>query len=209
MGLVNNLLRKKSPEELEWEEERRARKINQSYDDINRDLNQFSMYQSLDDDDKTGVVSTTLDNSSIIREIENVLRGRILTVGVDGKTHAVQVCEPVMNEAGIQSVLQEIIPRVGKNAILASLSEDDARKMADTCHTNLALLFAANSRRFNIDKSRRTNVLWQISNMIFLSLSRSIHGAERKEVYGHTKAVEHRSTTEQGTPDRRIKVLGW
>lgn len=167
-------------------------------DQLKEDYTQSQIYDALEAENDD-LLSTTLDNSRIITELENALRGRIQVKNPKGGGFVwKQICDPVMNEEGIQSVLQVVVTKIGKNVILANIDSEDLERVMIRIHKNLVILFATNTRRFGIDKGRRTTVLWDVSMLVYFSLTRAVGAAERKDVYGRTKAIEHLQRSERG-----------
>jgi hypothetical protein len=157
---------------------------------------QLQMIRLMDEKNDSTLVNVTLDNTPIIQQIEMMLKGEAIRVNENNQIDTVQIAPPIMNKEGVQNVLQTLVLGSNKNTVLARLTDDDIRKQAFIKHKNLTLLLAANRKRFELETSKRTSVLWDLSITNFASMSRSAAGEEAIQVYGHTKKIEHQSFVE-------------
>lgn len=194
-------------EQKMFEQEQKKRT---AQDSLQYDISQQQLFDSLGEGDTTDLVSVTLDPTNLIKDIENLLRGRVY-VGHSletGKPQYRQNGEQVMNEIGINAVLQEIIARVNKVTTLSAITQDEKSKIMFIIHKQLALLLAANHKRFEVHKSRRSQVLWQISHFVYFNISRAVGGIERRELYGRHRAIEHLQRTEQSQQPSKLPIFG-
>lgn len=165
---------------------------------LERDASQSLLFDQIPDD--TGdLLNITLDNRQLLMQFENTLRGRIEVE--DPKTREpryVQVFQPVMNEEGIQMVLQLLSGFINKNTILANMTLTQVKSFWKYMMKALIGLMANNTTRFQVDVGRRSVVVRDIGTIMFQAMSRSVGAQERRDVYGRTKSIEHFQKT-QGT----------
>jgi len=174
------------------------------------DIAQQQIFDSMGERENADLVGITLDSTNIIKDIENQLRGRV-HIGYDvetGRPRYAQITSPVMNEIGINAILQEIVSRVNKVGTMGAISQEEKNKIMFVIHKQITLLLASNHKTFGVEKTRRSNVVWQISNLIFLNLSRAVGGIERRELYGRHRAIEHLQRTEHGNPANKTPIFG-
>lgn len=169
-----------------------------------------NLYNQMEEEHVRDIISTTLDNSTVLIAVENALKGRAEVFDEDKKRYVwKKIADPCMTEEGIQSVLQEVAARVGKNVILGNINSDELERIMLNVHKQLIILFAANAKRFKIDDGKRSSILWQVSDIIYFSLTRAVGDGERRRIYTRTSAQEvfHRSDQHINYPRKRFNIF--
>jgi len=159
---------------------------------LKSDVQTQQLYDALESINDNDLLSTTLDSSYLLVELENKLKGRI-QVWDDNKQSLEwqQLTAPVMNDEGINAVLQEVMVRTGRDMILANLDANEVRSRMKRLIINVTCMIMAKSNSFGIDRVRRSNVCDMIYSIVHNHMTRSIGRAEGRDVYGRTKAIEH------------------
>lgn len=138
----------------------------------------------------------TLDNSNVLQQVEMHLRGQVYATNKEGSRVKIQKFPPVLNEEGVQSMMQALSPRIGKNVIMANLTQEAVTKITvGVARTTIQQLMAY-SDKYELDRVKRSSLVLEICDMVYFSLTRALARAEAKEVYGRTKAIEHLQRTQ-------------
>lgn len=186
-------------------DEARARAIYEKelvQNELKEAYTQSQIYNSMSSDDKQDSIYVLIDNGAILKEVEMHLRGYAPERDTEtGGTIWKKKFAPVMNDEGIQTAIQELTGRVGKNAILSNISEEKAGLLTVHMCICLSRAFMAYSQKYELDEVTRSNVLAQITDMVYFSLTRGIDGIERENAYKNRKTIEHRQP--DGTPIKK------
>jgi hypothetical protein len=155
------------------------------------------VFQSMMNDDNKEIVSITLDNTSMLVNLELYLRGLQPFTVIDKttgeeRTEYRPVTDPCMNEKGVQAVLREVRLLTDKNTILAFI-KDEARlnQLTRNAARSIGLLLTANYDEFEIKDTQADALFWAIVRTMYFSMSRGLAGGESKKVYKDTKRVEN------------------
>lgn len=158
-----------------------------------REQNNTSMYGTWEQNDMTGIVGVTLDNSSLLISIETSLSGKMLVEVRDSRTGRKQtewrkVGEPVMNEKGVRAVMRLLRSILDKNTIMTYIPNEE--KLDETM---IALgdaiyeLLASNGDEFEIKNNYIGSEAKKIVEQIHLTLYRGLQGNEKKGIYKDTQ----------------------
>lgn len=158
-----------------------------------REQNNTSMYGTWEQNDMTGIVGVTLDNSSLLISIETSLSGKMLVEIRDPKTMRKQtewrkVGEPVMNEKGVRAVMRLLRSILDKNTIMTYIPNEEALKeimieLGDSLH----ILIAANMEEFEIKNNYINSETKKIMEQVLMTLYRGLQGNEKKGIYKDTQ----------------------
>lgn len=154
--------------------------------------NYTSVYGGWEQEDLTGIVGVTLDNSSLLIHIESQLRGMQVVEFKDEngrkKTKWERVTEPVMNDRGVQGVMLELRSFLDKNSIMTYLpDEEQLNALMIDFGENFFLLIGQNFEEFEVRQSVIGPVSAQIINKVYLTLLRGLKGNEKQGVYRSTQ----------------------
>lgn len=159
---------------------------------LEADLRSEQMYNSFDD----GVVgrdllATTLDSSSLLIELENKLKGRIQVLDDVGRPVWKQITTPVMNEEGINAILQVLMMFLDRNQVLANLTDEMINQHMEELTILVYGAVAENRKKWGGDLSRLSLIIFGVLSTIKNQMTRARDRAEGRDVYGRTKAIEH------------------
>lgn len=157
-----------------------------------REYNNQSVYGNWEQNDLSGIVGVTLDNSSLLISIETSLLGKVLVVRTDDKGRKVsewrQIGEPVMNEKGVAAIMRLLRSVLDKNSIMTYIpSEDKLNEIMIEIADALYLLISQNIDEFEIKNNYMNSEAKKIVEQILLTLYRGLHGNEKKGIYKDTQ----------------------
>lgn len=168
------------------------------------------MYGAWEQEDMTGTVGISLDNSSLIIQIESFLSGRQLVEKQDAKTGKKttvweQVAEPKMNEKGIRSIVMELRARLDKNTIMTYIPNyDELTKFMDYFAMNFAIFLGQNVEEFEIKENYLAQVSDFIVDQVLTTMLRGLEGNEKQGVYKQLRRIEN---TQIPLNDQRLQQM--
>ena len=129
-----------------------------------------------------------LNSDDIIIRIQLFLEGK--EWDEDGQEYK-QVREAMLGKKGVSYIISAVYPYTSKMITLGNLDEEEARGMAKRQEQNIADVLFENYEEFELKEAYYSTVVSLAGDIIYSSLTRSIKGAENKNMTSGTNTVEH------------------
>lgn len=164
--------------------------------DAQRQLTGQNIHLAGDEAEAKDLLRITLDYEKELRDIELSLRGQAEVIS-EGQIKVLQVSDPVMNNKGIQTLLDVIRLRT-KAAILTDMTKTQVENHIQKTIVEVYVAVWSNTKTWEVDISRRELVCWNIVEVVAMMMRRGVLGKERQAIYKRTTASEvyHKSDTQ-------------
>lgn len=154
------------------------------------------------------IAQAATDNSDVIKRFREGLTGKREVKEFNVKTGRAEVktvvfAEPAMNETGISEMCRELEMYLNKTFILSNVPNADKRRldaMGRIIWKTLNQKLIVNAIRYDLDKTRRPNIVHEMVFNILFNAMRSFEDGERPKYYGSQRTVQTISTQNTGGP---------
>lgn len=162
------------------------------------------------------IAQFAIDNDEIIDTIKSELEGYRIVKKYDMDSKQMKderetFGEPIMNEKGINETCRILRMFLSKPFLLSNFPKED-RKRIDTMMQilwkKLAGKYAVMAESYGLDRSRRSDLAFSITMMVYMNIMRSYEDGERPRMYGSHKTVQSIQQTSSAFQQPQKKFLG-
>lgn len=134
-----------------------------------------------------------------LQRLEMDLRGLAMVKNEDGTTEIIRYQEPMLNEAGIRSVLTQLRPILSPNLYMSDISKDRVYDLIGENMLDIHDLLTFNRKEFNIKSLHDIDeILTIIGNYVEPAFLRARGGAERNVVSQMNPEHDQKNVTPGG-----------
>ncbi len=143
------------------------------------------------------LIQWQIDNDDILDKIEHFLRGDLVKTNEEGDTYFEPQTDKelvILNDYGVNSIMQILGNYVNKNIILSFYNEERINEILADLGDELALFLMCNYEKMGMDtnfkKSRYILLTLNILHIIESSFRRALFGQTMKEVNSNTNIIQ-------------------
>lgn len=169
------------------------------------------------DNGAVGVAMITVDNKRIIDEFKNRLQGYTLRPRINVETGEVngydkdRFGDPVMNEEGINHLCGLFEFTLNKAIMLSNIPTKDEKWIKNNCRVfwrTIALQLAVNAEKWNVDRSRRDSIPYEMANQLYFTIMRAYDDGERRKLYPGQRNITTTMINPAATQEKR-PIIGF
>ena len=143
------------------------------------------------------LIQWQIDNDDILDKIEHFLRGDLVKTNEEGDTYFEPQTDKelvILNDYGVNSIMQILGNYVNKNIILSFYNEERINEILADLGDELALFLMCNYEKMGMDtnfkKSRYILLTLNILHIIESSFRRALFGQTMKEINSNTNIIQ-------------------
>lgn len=136
---------------------------------------------------KGAVLATTLNQDSLLSELDRKLAGEILKETKEGVIEKKKVGKELMNEDGRAAIILKIMMYANKDIKLSNIDKNEQEKIMGGIITDTNYMLAHHQEEWEIDFVDLDEISHLIAFYAFLSLSRAVGARELDHVYTTTR----------------------
>lgn len=132
-----------------------------------------------------GALKLRLDPERLIKRIEYYLKGERLIIK-NNQLQSINIGERLVNQVGLQRIIQTINHIINKDMVLGNLTEDEINRIVYDVKMDMAEDLAQFADEWGVKRGDRKAIVHDIERMMKVFLSRTKNDGERKSMGYHT-----------------------